>query len=104
MLTREVNGIAQQGCDNAKVINLLNLGNINSELENAIVLLDDGVGEETIEEVALLLEDYTNRPGFDEVLIANASTSLLRFYSYIRNVKRSIKEAYKCLNGKECEL
>ena len=46
MLTREVNGIAQQGCDNAKVINLLNLGNINSELENAIVLLNDGVGEE----------------------------------------------------------
>lgn len=85
-------------------IERLDLGSINSELENAICLLNSSNGEEAIEDMTSLLDDYTHKSGFDEVLIANASTSLLRFYTTLRNVKRSVMEAYRSLNGKEVKL
>lgn len=97
MLTREVNGIAQQGCDNA-VINLSKIGSVNFDLESAISLLKEAEAEEAISDFSMLLEDCKQS---DEMLIANASASILKFYSYVRRAKQSLLSAYKSLNGKE---
>ena len=77
------------------------LRSVNFELESAIASLKEAKAEEAISDLAMLLEDC--RQG-DEVLIANASMSILNFYSYVRNARKSLMNAYKSLNGKEVEL
>lgn len=77
------------------------LGSVNFELESAIGLLKEAQGEEAISDLATLLEDCKQG---DEVLVANASTTILRFYSHVRYAEKYILNAYKALNGKEAEL
>jgi len=74
---------------------------VSFDLESAIDLLKETKCDEAIIDLSLLLEDYKQG---DEMLIANASTSILKCCSRVLLARKYLLSAYKSLNGKEEEI
>lgn len=90
------NGIMAQGAGHS-VINLTKLRDANYELETAMDLLNSGNGEEAIECLSNLIEDYQMKSD-DPYLISFATTSLLKFYSEMRYVRTCVERVCKFLS------
>ena len=92
------NGITAQGAGDA-VNNLPS--EVRFELETAMDLLNSGNGEEAIECLSNLIEDYQMKSD-DPYLISFATTSLLKFYSEMRYVRTCIESVRKVLSTMMC--